>query len=549
MSMNTMDAEVVRLLEAGKNSARNGDTAAARSYLTQVVERDPHNEQAWMWLSGVATEPEEQQICLENVLVINPYNAKARKGLEFLSVRTGIPTQAPPVPTEYTSPLSDLTASSLIQSPFGSAQPSAAEFSTAQPSTPADALPDFTADFSLPPWMENGAAPDPLAGAGSSPSYGNGNGNGHEPVGFDMFASAAPVTPTPTPPVYPVTPTGSPDGDSFPADPWAGVAMSSDSLNIDWSRGLDPEPASNGNNAQGAYGGFDQQQAWGGMDPYQQANGTNGNGTDPNNLSGWSMDNVPGFEPLEPGSLGFGAQASQYAETPHDSYGQAQAGMMPGEWQQEGASAGGYGPMGPAGDFQLPTPSDLPGFEPSPQGEAKPWYALSSQLSPGMLPDPGMSHGYGTENPDELTQHLAPIKKDQVMVTCPHCAEQVPETSLSCTRCGFGFFVNCPHCHELVDVIDAKADVAEPCPYCNQSIEKMKLGMTSADATITYTSERPVKPEAMAPEMKQYIKEATRRRGNFTWSWVVDVMWLVAIVLMVWVLTQFPSWWRLSGQY
>jgi hypothetical protein len=98
-------------------------------------------------------------------------------------------------------------------------------------------------------------------------------------------------------------------------------------------------------------------------------------------------------------------------------------------------------------------------------------------------------------------------------------------------------------------VIDAKADVAEPCPYCNQSIEKMQLGMTSADTTITYKSERPVKPEAIAPEMKQYMKDATRRRGNFTWSWVVDVMWLVAIVLMVWVLTQFPAWWHLSGQY
>jgi hypothetical protein len=509
-----------------------------------VVERDPHNEQAWMWLSGVATEPEEQQICLENVLVINPYNAKARKGLEFLSTRTGIPTQAPPVPTESTSPLSDLTASSLIHSPFGGSQPTAAGSSPAQPETPAEALPDFTADFSLPPWMENGAAPDPLAGAGSSPAYGN--GNGHAPVGFDMFASAAPMTPTPTPSAYPAPHTGSPDADSFPVDPWAGMAMSSDSLNIDWSRGLDAEPAANGNNAQDAYGGLDQQQAWGGMDPYQQANG-NGNGA--NDLSGWSMDNVPGFEPLEPGSLGFGTQASPYGDSPHNSYGQAQVGALPVEWQQEGASAVGYGPMGPAGDFQLPTPSDLPGFEPSAQTEARPWYALSSQLSPGMLPDPGMSHGYGPENPDELTQHLAPPKKDQVMVTCPHCAEQVPDTSLSCTRCGFAFFVNCPHCHELVDVIDAKADVAEPCPYCNQSIEKMQLGMTSADTTITYKSERPVKPEAIAPEMKQYMKDATRRRGNFTWSWVVDVMWLVAIVLMVWVLTQFPAWWHLSGQY
>jgi hypothetical protein len=49
--------------------------------------------------------------------------------------------------------------------------------------------------------------------------------------------------------------------------------------------------------------------------------------------------------------------------------------------------------------------------------------------------------------------------------------------------------------------------------------------------------------------MKQYMREASRRRGSFTWSWVVDVMWLVAIVMMVWVLTQVPTWWQLSGQY
>jgi hypothetical protein len=225
-----------------------------------------------------------------------------------------------------------------------------------------------------------------------------------------------------------------------------------------------------------------------------------------------------------------------------------QNGSTPGDWQQNGANGGGYGPMGPAGDFQLPTPTDLPGFEMTPQSEAKPWYALSSQLSPGMVSGDG-GGVFGNDNPDERTQHLAPPKKDQVMVTCPHCAEQVPETSLSCTRCGFAFFVNCPHCHELVDVIDAKPDVAEPCPYCSHSIEKMKLGMTSADPTVTYVSERPVKPEAVAPEMKQYIKDANRRRGRFTWSWVVDVMWLVAIVLMVWVLTQLPAWWHLSGQY
>lgn len=527
MSMNTMDAEVARLLEAGKNSARNGDTVSARSYLTQVVERDPHNEQAWLWLSGVATEPEEQQICLENVLVINPYNTRARQGLEFLSARTGIATQAPPVPSEYTSPLSDVAGHGAIPLPSGGTPPHANGFapSPTPSATSTGAAPNFSGDFALPPWMENGVVPDPLAGAGASTTHHGVTPGGSESLVFDMFASAAPGS------------------DPLQQDPWSGLGASADNLNIDWSRGMDPSPGENGNHAVS-----DQPGVWGGLDMRQQAQPHNG--ADMSGPGGWSPDNAPGFEPLEPGRLGLGqAAASPFLDTGHNGSASSSAGSAPGDWQNWDAGIGGVGPMGPAGDFQLPTPGDLPGFEMETQGEAKPWYALSTQLSPGMLPDPSAAQGYGPENPDERTQHLAPPKKDLVMVTCPHCAEQVPETSLSCTRCGFSFFANCPHCHELVDVIDAKPDVAEPCPYCAKSIEKMKLGLTTTDPTMNYVSERPVKPEAIAPQMKQYMREATRRRGKFTWAWVVDVMWLVAIVMMVWVLTQLPNWWQLSGQY
>jgi len=110
--LGTVNGEVERLLAEGQNAARKGDKASARALLTQVVERDPHNEMAWMWLSGVVQEPEEQQICLENVLVINPQNDKARRGLDFISTKTGIPPHypsaeaaQPPAVTELTSPL------------------------------------------------------------------------------------------------------------------------------------------------------------------------------------------------------------------------------------------------------------------------------------------------------------------------------------------------------------------------------------------------------------------------------------------------------------
>src|SRR2546430_6938357 len=102
MSSNPMDREIARLFDEGQAAARRGDRAMARTLLTQLVDQDPHHEEAWMWLSGVVTDPAEQQICLENALVINPYNNQARKGLEFLVTKTGTPSRVPPADRKST---------------------------------------------------------------------------------------------------------------------------------------------------------------------------------------------------------------------------------------------------------------------------------------------------------------------------------------------------------------------------------------------------------------------------------------------------------------
>ena len=38
-----------------------------------------------MWFSGAVGDLAEQQTCLENVLIINPGNAQARKGHKFIN--------------------------------------------------------------------------------------------------------------------------------------------------------------------------------------------------------------------------------------------------------------------------------------------------------------------------------------------------------------------------------------------------------------------------------------------------------------------------------
>src|SRR3989442_967339 len=98
-----VDNETDRLMRDGQAAAKRGDKAMARALLTQLLERDPHNEQAWMWLSGAVSDPEEQQTCLENALIINPRNAQARKGLVAVSKQTGILPRVPDLPGEQSA--------------------------------------------------------------------------------------------------------------------------------------------------------------------------------------------------------------------------------------------------------------------------------------------------------------------------------------------------------------------------------------------------------------------------------------------------------------
>ena len=71
-------------LQQAIQAARAGRKMEARDLLIQIVEVDPHNEMAWMWLSGLVDSLEDRIIACENVLTINPANQKVRAHLEEL---------------------------------------------------------------------------------------------------------------------------------------------------------------------------------------------------------------------------------------------------------------------------------------------------------------------------------------------------------------------------------------------------------------------------------------------------------------------------------
>jgi hypothetical protein len=79
-----MAANVEAMVREGVNALKAGRKEEAGVLLLGEVELDPYNEDAWLWLSGIVESPEDQRTCLENVLSINPNNARARSGLEYL---------------------------------------------------------------------------------------------------------------------------------------------------------------------------------------------------------------------------------------------------------------------------------------------------------------------------------------------------------------------------------------------------------------------------------------------------------------------------------
>lgn len=75
---------VNELLQEGIRAAKGGQADKARQTLEQVIEQEPRNEMAWLWLSSVVETDEQCMACLENVLAINPDHQVAQRGLQVL---------------------------------------------------------------------------------------------------------------------------------------------------------------------------------------------------------------------------------------------------------------------------------------------------------------------------------------------------------------------------------------------------------------------------------------------------------------------------------
>ncbi|MBN1954497.1 MAG: hypothetical protein JW900_05530 [Anaerolineae bacterium] len=88
------------LLRQGIAAARAGQRDQAYNLLLRVVEQDERNVTVWLWLSGVTESLEDKEVCLENVLTLDPDNAAAHKGLKWVHDQIKAQAPTPPAPPE-----------------------------------------------------------------------------------------------------------------------------------------------------------------------------------------------------------------------------------------------------------------------------------------------------------------------------------------------------------------------------------------------------------------------------------------------------------------
>ncbi|OWK42315.1 tetratricopeptide repeat protein [Fimbriiglobus ruber] len=74
-------------LKAGITAAKDKDVTLARRLLKAAVADDPGAEQGWLWLASVCETPQEGIAHLQRVLLINPANTTARKGIEYFQTK------------------------------------------------------------------------------------------------------------------------------------------------------------------------------------------------------------------------------------------------------------------------------------------------------------------------------------------------------------------------------------------------------------------------------------------------------------------------------
>jgi tetratricopeptide (TPR) repeat protein len=101
MSASIPTGDMQDLVRAGIAAAKAGRRQEARDLLIRAVNLDERNVAGWLWLSSVVDSLDDREVCLENVLTLQPDHQAARLGLEY--VRRQKAAQTAPAASQETS--------------------------------------------------------------------------------------------------------------------------------------------------------------------------------------------------------------------------------------------------------------------------------------------------------------------------------------------------------------------------------------------------------------------------------------------------------------
>lgn len=71
-------------LKEAINAIKAGDKHTGQKLLKELLQENPENETAWLWLAAAVNDPTQKKKCLQRVLKINPDHATAKRGLRQL---------------------------------------------------------------------------------------------------------------------------------------------------------------------------------------------------------------------------------------------------------------------------------------------------------------------------------------------------------------------------------------------------------------------------------------------------------------------------------
>ncbi len=79
--------ETARLIEEAERALAAKDRVRAHNLFEQATERDPKNEEAWLWRGSTTPNVDEALMSIERALAINPDNRSAREAQSWLRAR------------------------------------------------------------------------------------------------------------------------------------------------------------------------------------------------------------------------------------------------------------------------------------------------------------------------------------------------------------------------------------------------------------------------------------------------------------------------------